>query len=364
MPAIVWSRGANQQGAWGSIVAHVTVDGPEDDTAIAGMPPRITCAAVDLGTNNCRLLVARPTPRGFQVIDAFSRIVRLGEGLDRSGRLAPGAMGRTLSALRICAGKMRRRGVDASRAVATEACRRAVNFSDFRRRVQDEIGLTLEVISSNEEARLALYGCAPLLDPDIPYALVFDIGGGSTEVTWLSIGGPEGARLEDCISLPVGVVTLSERFGGGDLSGDDYDGIVAATAASLARFERRNRIRDKIASGRAQMLGSSGTVTTLAGVSKGLRRYDRAQVDGAAIGVRDARRISRWLLGLSPAERAAQPCIGTERADLVVAGCAVLEAILDIWPAERLRIADRGVREGILFDLMAGWHAAARQATG
>ncbi len=345
-------------------MAHVTIDGPEDDTAISGMPPKITCAAVDLGTNNCRLLVAQPTPQGFQVIDAFSRIVRLGEGLDSSGRLAPGAMGRTLSALRICAGKMRRRGVDASRVVATEACRRAVNFGDFRRRVQDEIGLTLEVISSVEEARLALYGCAPLLDPDIPYALVFDIGGGSTELTWLSIGGPKGARLEDCISLPIGVVTLSERFGGGDIGEDDYERIVALTAPALAEFEGRNRIREKFVSGRAQMLGSSGTVTTLAGVLQGLRRYDRAQVDGTAIGVDDARRISRWLLDLSPVEKAAQPCIGQDRADLVVAGCAVLEAILDAWPAERLRIADRGVREGILFDLMAGWHAAARQATG
>ena len=345
-------------------MAQVTIDGPKDDTAISGMPPKITCAAVDLGTNNCRLLVAQPTPQGFQVIDAFSRIVRLGEGLDSSGRLAPGAMGRTLSALRICAGKMRRRGVDASRVVATEACRRAANFGDFRRRVQDEIGLTLEVISSVEEARLALYGCAPLLDPDIPFALVFDIGGGSTELTWLSIGGPEGARLEDCISLPIGVVTLSERFGGGDLGEEDYERIVAMTAPALAEFEDRNRIREKFVSGRAQMLGSSGTVTTLAGVLQGLRRYDRAQVDGTAIGVDDARRISRWLLDLSPAEKAAQPCIGQDRADLVVAGCAVLEAILDAWPAERLRIADRGVREGILFDLMAGWHAAARQAAG
>ena len=219
-------------------MAHVTIDGPDGDTAIRGMPPRITCAAVDLGTNNCRLLVARPTPLGFQVIDAFSRIVRLGEGLDRSGRLAPGAMGRTLSALRICAGKMRRRGVDASRAVATEACRRAVNFDDFRCRVRDEIGLALEVISSEEEARLALYGCAPLLDPEIGYALFFDIGGGSTELTWLSIGGPQGARLEDCISLPIGVVTLSERFGGGDVTHEEYRQIVALTGPALAEFEQ------------------------------------------------------------------------------------------------------------------------------
>jgi len=345
-------------------VAHVTVDGPDGDTAIPGMPPRITCAAVDLGTNNCRLLVARPTPRGFQVIDAFSRIVRLGEGLHSSGRLAPDAMGRTLSALRICAGKMRRRGVDASRAVATEACRRADNFDAFRRRVRDEVGLALEVISSDEEARLSLYGCAPLLDPEIPYALVFDIGGGSTELTWLSIGGPEGARLEDCVSLPIGVVTLSERFGGGEVTDENYDRIIGLTTPTLNSFEERNRIVEKIADGKVQMLGSSGTVTTLTGVSQGLKRYDRSQVDGTFIHAADARRMSRWLLGLSPGERAAQPCIGQDRADLVVAGCAILEAILDAWPVDRLRVADRGVREGILFDLMAGWHAAARQAAG
>jgi exopolyphosphatase/guanosine-5'-triphosphate,3'-diphosphate pyrophosphatase len=342
-------------------VTDVTIDGPGGDTAILGMPPRITCAAVDLGTNNCRLLVARPTPLGFQVIDAFSRIVRLGEGLDRSGRLAPSAMGRTLSALRICAGKMRRRGVDASRAVATEACRRAVNFDEFRCRVRDEVGLSLEVISSEEEARLALYGCAPLLDPDIGYALFFDIGGGSTELTWLSIGGPQGARLEDSISLPIGVVTLSERFGGSDITEDHYRQIVALSRPALAGFEQRHRIGEKIRAGEVQMLGSSGTVTTLAGVSNGLKRYDRSRVDGTSIRSADARSVSRWLLDLSPAERAAQPCIGYERADLVVAGCAVLEAILDAWPVDELRVADRGVREGILFDLMAGWHAAARQ---
>ncbi|NNG05775.1 MAG: Ppx/GppA family phosphatase [Inquilinus sp.] len=357
------SSGARQETEreGGTAVVQFALDAADGTGFARGLPPRVTCAAVDLGTNNCRLLVARPTPYGFQVIDAFSRIVRLGEGVDQSGRLAPQAMGRTLSALRICAAKMRQRGVDLSRAVATEACRRAANFDQFRHRVDREVGLTLEVISADEEARLSLYGCAPLLDPGIPYALVFDIGGGSTELTWLSIDDPDGPRLVDCISLPIGVVNLSERHGGGMLSGPAYEQIVAEVAGGLAEFEWRNGIRARVDAGEVQALGSSGTVTTLAGVQRGLRRYDRSQVDGTVIDFDEAKRLCRWLLSLDRAERAAVPCIGRDRADLVVVGCAVLEAILDQWPAGQLRVADRGVREGILFDLMAGWHAAARQ---
>ncbi|MEE8270150.1 MAG: Ppx/GppA phosphatase family protein [Alphaproteobacteria bacterium] len=328
----------------------------------ADAPPRMTCAAIDLGTNNCRLLIALPTPDGFNVIDAFSRIVRLGEGVDRTGRLSHAAIGRTLAALRICTMKMRRRGVELRRAVATEACRRAANFDPFRARIRREIGLDLEAISSAEEARLALIGCAPLLDPNIPYALVFDIGGGSTELMWLTLDGPDGAELTDSVSLPLGVVNLTERHGGDRVSPAVYRAMIDQVAEGLAAFDTRNRIRGKVADGAVQMLGSSGTVTTLAGVSRGLRRYDRSLVDGTILEFSAARAVSRSLLALDYGGRAAQPCIGRDRADLVVAGCAVLEAILDAWPVGRLRIADRGVREGILFDLMAGWHAAARAA--
>jgi len=311
-------------------------------------------AALDLGTNNCRLLIARPAEDGFTVVDAFSRIVRLGEGVGGCGRLSDEAMDRTIAALRVCANKIRRRGVAARRAVATEACRRAENFESFRFRVRTETGLRLELITAAEEARLALAGCAPLLHRDVDFALVFDIGGGSTEVMWMEVGDASRAPAAlDCISLPVGVMSLAERHGGDRLSEPVYESIVAETAAQLSTFERRHAIRRRIPGGRVQMIGSSGTVTTLAGVLRDLPRYDRSVVDGSYLDFCAARTISRRLLAMDFAARAAHPCIGRQRADLVVAGCAILEAICQVWPVGRLRIADRGVREGILLDLMS-----------
>ncbi|MGP1395222.1 MAG: Ppx/GppA phosphatase family protein [Inquilinaceae bacterium] len=310
-------------------------------------------AAVDLGTNNCRLLVALPTGQGFRVIDSFSRQVRLGEGVAVRRTLASDAMDRTLQALRVCAQKIRRSEAVHVRAVATEACRRAANFNGFRDRVLQETGMILDLITSQEEARLAVAGCAPLLDPTVPRALMFDIGGGSTELMWVSIG-PEGPLLIDGISLPVGVVNLAERHGGDLVSVETYETIVETVGRSLADFEARHGIAARLATGEAQMLGSSGTVTVVAGVFLDLPRYDRSRVDGLSLETAHALAVSRRLLTMDKAARAAHPCIGRDRADLVVGGCAVLEAICRLWPARDMRVADRGVREGILLDLMAG----------
>lgn len=309
-------------------------------------------AALDLGTNNCRLLIARPGREGFRIIDAFSRIVRLGEGLSRTNALSDEAMARTVAALKICGNKMRRRGVTDVRAVATEACRRAANCNAFIDRVVEETGIRIEIISAEEEARLALAGCAALLNRRIPRALVFDIGGGSTEIMWLSFnrGRP---TLIDQVSVPQGVVSLTETFGGDRVLPEAYRGMVDTVSSALADFDARNDIGREVAAGRVQMLGTSGTVTTLAGIRLGLTRYDRAQVDGSWLGLDEARAISKSLLDLDYAGRSAHPCIGHDRADLVIAGCAVLEAIWERWPVENLRIADRGVREGILTELMA-----------
>ncbi|MBB6255015.1 Ppx/GppA phosphatase family protein [Nitrospirillum iridis] len=309
-------------------------------------------AALDLGTNNCRLLIARPGREGFRIIDAFSRIVRLGEGVSRTNALSDEAMARTVAALKICGNKMRRRGVTDLRAVATEACRRAANCNAFIDRVVEETGIRIEIISAEEEARLALAGCAALLNRRIPRALVFDIGGGSTEIMWLSFnrGRP---ILIDQVSVPQGVVSLTETFGGDRVLPEAYRGMVGTVGSALADFEARNDIRRDVAAGRVQMLGTSGTVTTLAGIRLGLTRYDRSQVDGSWLGLEEARAISKSLLHLDYAGRSAHPCIGHDRADLVIAGCAVLEAIWERWPVENLRIADRGVREGILTELMA-----------
>ena len=322
------------------------------EPALALRPPAF--AALDLGTNNCRLLVARPAGGGFRVIDAFSRIVRLGEGLAGSGRLSEEAMARTIEALKICADKIAARGVAAGRYVATEACRRAVNCDDFVAHVRCALGLDLEIISSAEEARLVVGGCAPLLDPRVPYAIVFDIGGGSTEIAWLYLSGGRERRRQilGSVSLPFGVVTLTDRFGGEEVSPPIYRAMIAEVAAALVPFEGRHRIMRHIASNRVQMLGSSGTVTTLAGVHLALPRYIRALVDGSTLTFDQIAAVSAHLAGLDLAGRAASPCVGRERADLVLSGCAILDAICATWPVGRLRVADRGVREGILFDLM------------
>ncbi len=310
-------------------------------------------AAIDLGSNNCRLLVARPSARRFQVIDAFSRIVRLGEGLGDSGRLSDAAIDRTVKALAICTSKMRRRGVGWHRAVATEACRRAANTDELRDRVATATGLQLDVISPGEEARLAVRGCAELFDEDRGHALMFDIGGGSTELIWLKVTAG-GARPIDSISLPIGVVNLAERHGGGAISPAAYRQVIGETTTSLAHFDRRHGIAACVASGQVQMLGSSGTVTTLAGIVRRLPRYDRSVIDGSYLEIAEIHGLCDRLLAMSPDERTAHPCIGTDRAELVMAGCAVVEAICRLWPVTRLRIADRGLREGILLDLIAG----------
>lgn len=323
-----------------------------------GAAPDVAYGALDLGTNNCRLLIARPAERGFRVIDAYSRIVRLGEGLSASGRLSEAAMARTIKALAVCAEKISRRRVTRLRAVATEACRRAANCQVFIERARRATGIELEIISNSEEARLALHGCAPLLCPTRPHALIFDIGGGSTEVSWIEVTPDEAwparavPRPIAWHSVPIGVVTLAEAYGGHDIPARAYGEMVDEVKAALLPFEAEHELAGPVGRGQVQMLGTSGTVTTLVGVHKRLPRYSRAQVDGAHLDFNTISTLSRRIAGMSYEARAEQPCIGPERADLVVAGCAILDAICRIWPIGRLRVADRGLREGILFNLM------------
>lgn len=321
-------------------------------------------AALDLGTNNCRLLIARPHRDGFRVIEAFSRIVRLGEGLSVSGQLSDAAMARTIDALKICSEKMARRGVAVARAVATEACRRAGNGAEFLHEVKVATGIQLDIISTAEEARLALTGCAPLLEPPHREAIVFDIGGGSTEILWASLPGGGRTEVIDWISLPYGVVNLTERFGPGDHDSGSYERMIEEVSAVLRPFEEKHRLGEKLKSGAVQVLGTSGTVTTLAGVLLGLPRYERRHVDGCWLDFPTVIEQSHKLAAQTVPERALHPCIGEERADLVVAGCAILESLYRFWPAQRLRVADRGVREGVLVELMRQSRQAANRNRG
>ena len=311
-----------------------------------------TYAALDLGTNNCRLRVARPTGDGFRVVDAFSRIIRLGEGVSSSGRISDAAIERAVAALAICRNKMRNKGVTRARLIATEACRAAENGAEFRAHVAEKVGLELEIIDRETEAALAATGCTPLIDPQSEGVVLFDIGGGSSELVKLARshqtpGGPPLPHIRGWISLPHGVVTLAERHGGYSVSRKTYETMVVEVAEMIAPFAREHAGVRGI-----HMLGTSGTVTTIAGVHLNLKRYDRNRVDGCWMNAQEINAVLEKLLAMSYQDRVASPCIGAERADLVLAGCAILEAIRRAFPCPRLRVADRGLREGMLVQMM------------
>jgi exopolyphosphatase/guanosine-5'-triphosphate,3'-diphosphate pyrophosphatase len=316
-------------------------------------------AALDLGTNNCRLLIAQPTrPGQFRVVDAFSRIVRLGEGLGSSGRLSTEAMDRAVEALKVCAAKLANRPIRRMRLIATEACRAAENGEDFLSRVIAETGLQLEIIDRETEARLAVSGCSSLVGREARSVVLFDIGGGSSEIAVIRIGESRSSRLANHIthwtSLPVGVVTLSERHGGRDVTPDVFAAMVSEVEGMLQKFHcppigfSQSEPMDDF-----HLIGTSGTVTTLAGVHLDLPRYDRRKVDGVWLSDAEVSAMQAKLLSWDFNDRAANACIGPDRADLVLAGCAILEAIRRRWPSSRMRVADRGLREGLLTDMMA-----------
>ncbi len=321
-----------------------------------------TYGALDLGTNNCRLLVARPTARGFKVVDAFSRIVRLGEGLSQSKCLSEAAMVRTIEALKVCTEKLARRNVKRSRLIATQACRIAHNGPEFIDRIYTETGLRIEVIDQETEARLAVAGSASLIEPDSKRALIFDIGGGSSELMWLS-RTPNNCTIEHWVSLPVGVVTLAEQFDGRDVPLEKFNAMKDVLKPHLDEFASKIGINESLADHGGHMLGTSGTVTALAGICMGLQKYDRNKVDGCWMTDTSIQQVTDHLMEMNYQDRVASPCIGPERADLVMAGCAILNSIIEKWPCSRVRVADRGLREGILTSLMESdghKHAAPR----
>jgi exopolyphosphatase/guanosine-5'-triphosphate,3'-diphosphate pyrophosphatase len=326
----------------------------------AAAPPKAvakTYAALDLGTNNCRLLIARPAGDGFRVIDAFSRIIRLGEGLSATGRLSDAAISRAVKALAVCREKMDAREVTRARLIATEACRAAANGAEFLRVIRDEVGIDLEIVDRKTEADLAATGCTPLIDPRARGVLLFDIGGGSSELVSLGqsepvVRGPPRPVVRSWVSLPVGVVTLAERHGGVEVDRSLFERMVDEVSSYVAEFTAAHAAAHGVNLDGVHMLGTSGTVTTIAGIHLRLTRYDRRRVDGCWLADDEITQVIDELIAMSYEDRVANACIGSERADLVLAGCAILEAIRRAFPCARLRVADRGLREGMLVKLM------------
>jgi exopolyphosphatase / guanosine-5'-triphosphate,3'-diphosphate pyrophosphatase len=301
----------------------------------------------------------RPHEQSFRVLDGFTRIVRLGEGLTASGRLSDAAMERTMEALRLCRNKLREHQPARMRLIATEACRVAENGVEFIARVERELGLALEIVDRQTEAALAVTGCADLIEEESAGALMFDIGGGSSELAWLDFRGGRprrqgrmAASIRSWQSLPVGVVSIAERFGGVDVTSESFEAMVAYVADHLRQFRGREKLRQMIAEHPVHLIGTSGTVTTLAGLHLGLERYERQKVDGLWLNRQQIDDTIRVLMGMSYDRRVAHPCIGRDRADLVLPGCAIFEAIRREWPTDRVRVADRGLREGILISLI------------
>jgi exopolyphosphatase/guanosine-5'-triphosphate,3'-diphosphate pyrophosphatase len=335
-------------------------DGADRHEISCDRSPAPAFAAIDLGTNNCRLLVGVSSGDGFRVTDSFSRVVRLGEGLHGTGALSESAMERAISALHGCAARLSRRPIRGLRAIATEACRQASNGRAFLARARRETGLAIDIISTREEAELALESCAPLLRDGGRRALLFDIGGGSTELAWVRLGcGPEAPQLIGYMSMPVGVVTLAERFGPAGQTADGFRAMVADVTERLRAFESVHRIGQELCQGGVRLLGTSGTVTTLAGIVLDLPRYSRMAVDGVVLSHAQAQEaLSR--LGQLGAEGLAQhPCVGPDRAEFVLPGCAIFAAIHQMWPAPEIKVADRGLREGMLLRMMRGEKAPA-----
>ena len=310
-------------------------------------------AAIDLGTNSCRLVIASPTPASFRIVETFSKITRLGEGIINDNELSRPAMRRTINALKVCAGVIEEYApIYRSRFVATAACRRAKNCKEFLDLVKKETGLTIETISSKEESRLAVVGCIPLLNRNIRRALVFDIGGGSTEISRARVTNSGKTFIEGFVSLPYGVVTISEAFPSQDMTALAYDTIIERTHKLLKEFDEKYNIREAIKNQEIQIIGTSGTVTVLGAVHLNLPRYNRSAVDGISITRQDIDRAIAKIKRLGDEGRKKHPCIGAQKADLTMAGCAIIEGLCSFWPIEEITVADRGIREGILLDMM------------
>jgi len=314
-------------------------------------------AAIDLGTNCCRLVLANPTPTSFKVIETFSKVTRLGQGIIKNNELSSQAVNRTVSALKVCSEILNEfKPIEQYRFVATAACRRAKNCDEFLAKVKKETGVELEIISTKEEARLAVAGCMPLVNRNITKTLVFDIGGGSTEISWATITPHGKTNIEGYVSIPYGVVTIAEAFPGEDMTSLAYDAVVDKTIKLLLDFEEKHNIFHHIKNQEVQVIGTSGTVTVLGALHLNLSKYNRSVVDGLTLTIEDIEKVIRKIKRIGNEGRIRHSCIGKSKADLTIAGCAVVEAITKIWPILEVTVADRGIREGILLDMIHKQH--------
>ena len=311
--------------------------------------------SIDLGTNTCRLLIAKLIPtedgRVFSPVESLSRVVRFGENLDSgqtgTRRLSPQAVDRALMALEECKKLLQRYNVRHMRCVATAACRYAENTEEFVQEALNKTGIRVEVISPQEESELAVAGCAELFDEQFSHAIVFDIGGGSTEFVWTEILPDQGFRIVDSISFPYGFATSKEDL----RDADKCLKITQSVSSAVNDFAVEYKIRELFHAGKVQMIGASGTITTLAAIAMDLDRYDKKSVHEVPLCRETLKYVFRYLSNTKYKERVEHPCIGQQRAESIMGGVALFKAIDEVLNIDPIIAADRGVREGILHTL-------------
>jgi exopolyphosphatase / guanosine-5'-triphosphate,3'-diphosphate pyrophosphatase len=304
-------------------------------------------AAVDVGTNSVRLLVA-DVADGVVVAERAREMVitRLGKGVDRTGRFDQGALARTLEVLADYADTCRRLGVSRRRVVATSATRDAADRRSFLDGVRDLLGVEAEVLTGEAEAAAAYRGATADLPGDQP-TLVVDIGGGSTEL----IGG-DGATARAMVSLDIGCVRLFERHLRGD---PPTAGEVAALRADVAaRLDAVATVLDPAAADR--VVGVAGTVTTVAAIALGLDRYDPRRIHRATLAAPDIAVIAAKLAAMTVAERAALPVMAKGREDVIAAGALLLDELVQRFQIREVLASETDILDGVLLGLAEGAH--------
>lgn len=297
-------------------------------------------AAIDLGTNTARLLIAETDGETITPILVKRHITRLGGGFTREQGLSIEARERTLAAMRDFAKEMAAHRVTALRAVATSAVRDAKNGREFCAEVFDEAGIKLEVIDGHEEGLLTLKGVFCGIDDKRGDFLVFDIGGGSTEYTLSS-----GEEMRFTRSLPLGVVRLTE--GKGSVA-EMEEKIDRELSGLLEEMEREGM---RVEPGRCTLVGTAGTATTVAAIDLEMTDYDYRRVNNHAVSLERIRAIFAKLLPLSPSERLQVAGLEKGREDLIIAGLVLMIRTMETFGIDRLKVNDFGLLEGILLSV-------------
>lgn len=320
-------------------------------------------AAIDIGTNSVLLLIAERRGDDLTALVERATITRLGQGVDKARELAPEAIDRTLACLARYADDIKAAGVTLVDAVGTSAMRDAKGGESFRARAAEILGVMPRVVSGEEEARLTFNGALTGLALPAGPVLVFDVGGGSTEI----ITGDASGSVGSAVSLDVGSVRLTERHIHSDPAGEgelmatraDVRSSLQRSPATITASEKSADSEDREDSegsvaDRPRVVGVAGTVTTLAALLLEIAPYDGARVHGSRLARADISALTARLAGLSLQERRALPALDPGRADVIVAGGVLVDEILAWADASELIVSDRGVRWGLAHELLRG----------